>query len=115
MSNYSEREQRIEQGRDFAVKECIKLIKENEDLKKRVSTMSKLDVSLVKFDDWQVLQINGEVVAQGNKITIEEFVRHLCLEDQGINFYSKFIDEIDYPELHEAFRDGDIETILEEI
>ena len=77
--------------------------------------MSKLDVNLYKFDDWQILTVNGEIVYQNHRVEIEEFAEQLGLEDQGINFYSKFIDENDYPELKEYFANGNVEAILEEI
>lgn len=75
--------------------------------------MSKTDVNLYKFDDWQVLTIDGEIVEQGHRIEIESVVKHLHLEDQGINFKSKFIDEYDYPDYDYLFEDADVESIIE--
>lgn len=38
---YSEREQRIEQGRDYAVKEAVKLATENKELQERIDDLEK--------------------------------------------------------------------------
>jgi hypothetical protein len=77
--------------------------------------MSKLDIKVYRFDDWEALYIDGERVAEGHSLTIPEFVEHLPLEENGMYFYSDFIDERDYPELEEHFLNGDIDSILKEI